>query len=403
MTAPVTTPRPVPYEEATARTWVDVDLDVLAANVRTLAGMLPDRTDMLMTVKANAYGHGLVPVARAAAEAGVWGFGVAALDEVKTLRDAGIDRPLVCLMPIVREDARRAVSLDATCAITDLGLAEALDGAARAAGTTLDVHLEVDTGMGRAGVRDEAAPELVERLAKLSGLRLDGIFTHFASADEPERAFTDRQIERFDALLSALEEKGLKPPRVHAANSAAALRFRRAADRALVRPGIALYGAPGEIAPDADEGSWTPGGESPFSPALSWHARVVAVKALEPGETVSYHRRYEARGPERIALLGVGYGDGWPYGLSEVGTVLLRGRPVPIRGAVCMDLTMVDATGTPDLEVGEVATLIGRQGEARQTVEDVGRDAGLMSYAVLTGIGPRVRRRYRTRGEDPTA
>lgn len=389
------------HDQATARTWVDVDLDVLGGNVAALAGMLPGRTDILMTVKANAYGHGLIPVARAAA--GVWGFGVASLDEVAALRGAGIERPVVCLMPVVREDAGRAVSLNATCAITDLGLAEALDAAARAAGATVDVHLEVDTGMGRAGVRREEAVALVERLGELSALRLDGIFTHFASADEPDRAFTDRQIERFDALLAALEERGLKPPRVHAANSAAALRFRRAADRTLVRPGIALYGAPGEIARDADEGSWAPDEGSPFTPALSWHARVLAVKTLEAGESVSYHRRYTASGRERIALLGVGYGDGWPYGLSEVGSVLLRGRPVPIRGAVCMDLTMVDATGIPDLAVGEVATLIGRQGAARQTVEDVGRDAGLMSYAVLTGIGPRVRRRYRTRGEDPTA
>lgn len=401
MSAPRDTSTTV-IDDATARSWVDVDLEALTDNIRTLDGMLPERTDILMTVKANAYGHGLVPVARAATEAGIWGFGVAALDEVAALRKAGIDRPVVCLMPIVRQEAPRAVAVDATCAITDLGLAEALDAAARDAGVTMDVHLEVDTGMGRAGVRDEEAVSLVERLAELSGLRLDGIFTHFASADEPDRAFTDRQIERFDALLGALEERGLKPPRVHAANSAAALRFRRAADRALVRPGIAIYGSPGEIATDADEGSWAPGGERPFRPALSWHARVVAVKSLRAGESVSYHRRYVAAGEERIALLGVGYGDGWPYGLSGKGAVLLRDRVVPIRGAVCMDLTMVDASGFPDLEVGEVATLIGRQGQVRQTVEEVGVTAGLMSYAVLTGIAPRVRRRYRTRDEDRT-
>lgn len=391
-----------PLDEASARTWVDVDLDALAANLDTLAGGLPEATGILMTVKANAYGHGLAPVARAASEAGVWGFGVAALDEVEALRDAGIGKPVVCLMPIVPEEASRAVALGATCAVTDLDLAEALAAAARAGGTTASVHLEVDTGMGRAGVRDDAAVDLVERISELSGLDLDGIFTHFASADEPDRAFTERQIERFDALLGALAERGLEPPRVHAANSAAALRFRRAAGRALVRPGIAIYGTPGEIAADADEGSWAPGGESPFRPVLSWHARVLAVKTLRAGESVSYHRRYVATGEERIALLGVGYGDGWPYGLSGKGSVLLRGRPVPIRGVVCMDLTMVDATGLPDLEVGEVATLIGRQGEARQTVEEVGRTAGLMSYAVLTGIGPRVRRRYRTRDEDRT-
>lgn len=399
MARPGDTPTPPPGEE-TARTWVDVDLDALAANVRTLASTLPDRTGMLMTVKANAYGHGLVPVARAAAEAGVWGFGVAALDEAAALRGAGIDEPIVCLMPVVTGEAPRAVELDATLSLTDLALAEAVAAAGRAAGRRPKVHVEIDTGMGRGGVRDEDAVPFFERLAELSGLEIDGIFTHFSSADEPDRAFTERQIDRFDALLGALGERGLAPPLVHAANSAAALRFRRAADRALVRPGIALYGAPGEIAGDADEGEWAPRGESPFRPVLSWHARVLAVKEIEAGDPVSYHRRYVASGPERIAVLGVGYGDGWPYGLSDTGTALLRGRPVPIRGAVCMDLTMVDATDLPDLEPGEVATLIGRQGESRQAVEHVGRDAGLMSYAVLTGIGPRVRRRYRTRGED---
>jgi alanine racemase len=258
----------------------------------------------------------------------------------------------------------------------------------------------VDTGMGRSGVWDRDAMALVDRLLELQGLTLDGIFTHFSSSDEPDRSHTERQLDRFDAVLRELEARNIRPPRVHVANSAAALRFGRAA-RALVRPGIALYGAVGEFAevdPDA------------VRPILSWHARVVAVKELAPGDSVSYHRRHVAGVPERIAVLGVGYADGWPFGLSDGGAggsggrgpggdVLIRGRSVPIRGAVCMDLTMVDATPFPDLVEGEVATLIGGDGDARRTVEDVGRRAGLMSYAVLTGIGSRVRRRYITSAE----
>lgn len=391
-------------EPDTARTWVEVDLQRLADNVAALEARLPESTDLLMTVKADAYGHGLVPVARAARAAGVWGFGIAALDEAAILRDAGIDGPVVCLVPILPEEARRAVALDVIPAITTREQADALSAAAGAAGATTEVHVEVDTGMGRAGVWDRDAVALVSAIAGLPGLRVDGIFTHFATADEPERDFTEEQLDRFDALLSTLEDRGLRPPRVHAANSAAALRFRRAASRALVRPGIALYGAPGEIASDADEGRWDAGesGEDPFAPVLAWHARVVAVKDLEPGESVSYHRRYVADDRERIALLGVGYGDGWPLGLSNTGSVLLRGRPVPIRGAVCMDLTMVDATPFDDLEAGEVATLIGRQGDARQTVEQVAATAGLISYAVLTGITTRVPRRYSNASEGPS-
>ena len=385
--------------DPTARTWVDVDLGRIASNLRALSSLLADGGRILMPVKANGYGHGLVPVARAAREAGAWGLGIAALDEAQALREAGVAGPIVCLMPILPAEAPRAVGLDVTAAITSWPQAEALDAAARAAGRRVPVHVEVDTGMGRAGVWDREAAPLIERIAELQGLELEGMFTHFASADESERGHTDAQIDRFDALLDALAERGIRPPYVHVANSAAALRFRRAS-RALVRPGIAIYGSTEEIARDTDRDGRGAFDADLFPPSLSWHARVVAVKDLQRGEPVSYHRRYRAGGAERIALLGVGYGDGWPFGLSNRGRVLLRGRPVPIRGAVCMDLTMVDATPFPDLEVGEVATLIGEQGEQRRTVAEIGREAGLMSYAVLTGITQRVPRRYTGGGHD---
>jgi alanine racemase len=385
-----------PVTSDTARTWVEVDLGRIAANVDTLRRRLPEGTGILMTVKADAYGHGLVPVARAAMRAGVWGLGVAALSEAAALRDAGIEGAIVCLMPTLPEEAERVVALGVTPAISFWEQATALADAARRAGRRLPVHVEVDTGMHRAGAPDRAAVELVVRIHnELQALDVDGIFTHFASADEADPGFTGQQLDRFDALLAALAERGIRPAHVHAANSAAALRFRRAA-RALVRPGIALYGAPGEIATGGDAG-WR--GESAFPPALAWRARVVGVKELAPGDAVSYHRRYVAPAAERVAILAVGYGDGWPFALSNRGSVLLRGRAARIRGAVCMDLTMVDATPFPDLAAGEIATLIGEDGGARQSVEDVGRVSGLMSYAVLTGIGNRVPRIYREASE----
>jgi alanine racemase len=382
--------------EETARTWADIDLDRIASNLDALRAQLPVAVEILMPVKANGYGHGLVPVAAAAKSAGVWGLGVASLDEAAALRAAGISGPIVCLMPILPAEANRAVALDVTIAITGWPQVDALAAAATAAGKRAPVHVEVDTGMGRSGAWDRDAVELIARAQKLPAIQVDGIFTHFASADERGRATTDRQIDRFDAMLDALAERGIRPPWIHAANSAAALRFRRAT-RTLVRPGIAVYGTAEEIAADTDFESKDDGrafDAQAFEPALSWHARVTAVKSLAAGESVSYHRRYIARGPERIAVLGVGYGDGWPFSLSNRGHVLLRGRRVRIRGAVCMDLTMVDATPFPDLEVGEIATLIGRQGDEVQTVAAVGREADLMSYAIFTGISERVRRRY---------
>lgn len=384
--------------DPTARTWVEIDLARLGGNLRALERRLPVDADVLMVVKADAYGHGLVPVARAAAAAGVWGLAVATLDEAATLRAARIRRPIVCLMPILPREAARAAALDVVPAVTSVEQAAALDAVGRDRGRPVPVHLDVDSGMGRTGVWDRAAVALAERIARLPGLELDGMFTHFASADEPDRAPTERQLDRFDDVVAELDRRGVRPPRIHAANSAAALRFGRAA-RALVRPGIALYGAPGEIAPDADGSAWPEAGP-PFRPLLAWRARVVAVKDLAPGDSVSYHRRYVARGPERIAVLAVGYGDGWPLGLSNAGRVLLRGTTVPIRGAVCMDLTMVDATPFPDLAPGEVATLIGSADGAARRLEDVAREAGLTSYAVLTGITSRVPRRYLDASEE---
>jgi alanine racemase len=387
-----------PPDPGTARTWVDVDLQRISDNVAVLRSRLPSTTDLLVPVKADAYGHGLVPVARTLEAAGVWGLGIAALDEAATLRGAGVRCRLVDLMPIHPGEAARVVELGVVPAISERAQAEALAAAAREAGRTVNVHVEIDTGMGRCGVWDGDAVAFVEALRELPGLEVEGMFTHFSSADEAERDHTDRQLVRFDAVLSALAERGFHPRHVHAANSAAALRF-RGASRTLARPGIAVYGSVEEIA--TDPGKRRAGfDEADFVPALSWHARVVAVKRLPEGESVSYHRLYVARGEERIALLAVGYGDGWPLGLSNRGHVLLRGRSVPIRGAVCMDVTIVDATPFPDLEPGEVATLIGRQDPASRSVVDVAGESGLSSYAVFTGITARVPRRYRKGDQD---
>ncbi|HEY7472866.1 MAG TPA: alanine racemase [Gemmatimonadota bacterium] len=392
------------YDDATVRTWVDVDPGAIARNIGVLQRRLPASCGILMVVKSDAYGHGLELVARTAAETGVWGFAVATLDEAARLRAAGIEHPIVCAMPLLPVQAGAAIGLSIIPAITSLEQARAFDAAARAVGRRIDIHADVDTGIGRTGAWDRDAVALIEALAKLPGLRVAGIFTHFASADEPAREPTERQMDRFETVLAELSSRGVNVDCVHAANSAAALRFARASRlaggrgerRVLVRPGIAVFGAAGDIAPDADADRWREhegAGPPPFEPALSWHARVLAVKELQPGDPVSYHGTYVATERERIAVLGVGYADGWPLTLSNRGHVLLRGRPAEVRGAVCMDLTMVDATPHADLRAGEIATLIGEQAGMRQTVEDVAEAAGEIAYSILTGIGPRVRRR----------
>ena len=397
-------------DDSTSRTWIDVDPAAIARNVRVLQRRLPESCGVLMVVKSDGYGHGLELVARATVEAGVWGFAVATLQEAERLRAAGIEHPIVCVMPLLPAQAAKVIELSVIPAITSLEQAEAFDAAARARGRRVDVHADVDTGIGRTGAWDRDAMDVIDRLVKLPGLRVAGIFTHFASADEPGREPTERQMDRFEKVLADLDSRGVSVDCVHAANSAAALRFARASrlagnrrgTRVLVRPGIALFGATGEIAPDTEVGSWRgdlSAGESPFEPALSWRARVLAVKELQPGDSVSYHGTYVAKKRERIAVLGVGYADGWPLALSNRGHVLLRGRPARVRGAVCMDLTMVDATPHEDLRAGEIATLIGEQGGIRRTAEDVAEEAGANAYSILTGIGPRVRRRTKEASE----
>ena len=401
---------PLTIDETTARTWVEVDPSAIARNVQVLQRRLPESCGVLMVVKSDGYGHGLELVAHAAEKAGVWGFAVATLQEAARLRAAGIEHPVVCAMPLLPVQAAHAIELSIIPAITSFDQAEAFDAAARAMGRRIDVHADVDTGLGRTGAWDREAMDLITRLVKLPGLRVAGIFTHFASADEPGREPTERQMDRFETVLAELDSRGVSVDYVHAANSAAALRFARASRlagnqgkrRVLVRPGIALFGATGEIAPDADDGRWRAekgAGQPPFEPALSWHARVLAVKELQPGDSVSYHATYVAKERERIAVLGVGYADGWPLALSNRGHVLLRGRAARVRGAVCMDLTMVDATPYPDLRAGEIATLIGEQGGQRRTAEDVAEEAGENAYSILTRIGPRVRRRVKEASE----
>ena len=365
--------------------WGEVDLDAVRANTRVLAE-LARPASLLAVVKADAYGHGAVPVARAALEAGATWLGVALVEEGAALRDAGVDAPILVLSEPAPAAASAVVAHRLTPVVyTPVGI-EALAKAVVEAGgdVPVPVHLKVDTGMHRVGCRVEDAVGLVAAIGARPELILEGICTHLAVADEPDHPYTTDQVERFDALLDDLERAGVRPPLAHAANSAGLLANPRA-HYDLVRVGIALYGIPpSDALADRTE----------LVPVLSLRARVAHVKELPAGSRVSYGLRYELGRVGRIATVPVGYADGVPRNLGLVGgEVLVRGRRFPVAGTVTMDQLMVDVGAAP-VEVGDDVVLLGRQGDEEITAGEWARRLGTIAYEIVTGIGPRVPRRY---------
>jgi alanine racemase len=363
--------------------WVVVDLDAVAANVRHLA----ERTEpagLLATVKADAYGHGAVPVARAALDAGASWLGVAFVEEGMELRDAGIDAPILLLSEPPPAAATTVVARRLTPFVYTPPAIDALGAAATAAGAVLPVHLKVDTGMHRVGCRPDDAVALAARVADHPALALEGLATHLAVADEVDRSYTDAQLDAFDGVLAAVTEAVGRPSVVHAANSAGALAYPRARYD-LVRVGIAMYGI---------DPSPVVAGSVELRPALSLHARVSYVKDLPAGARVSYGLRYELARPARIATVPVGYADGVPRGLGAAGgVVLVGGRRCPIAGTVTMDQILVDV-GDDDVRVGDDVVLLGTQGAEAVGAGEWAACLDTIAYEVVTRLGGRLPRRH---------
>jgi alanine racemase len=365
--------------------WSEVDLDAIRANVASLRAVAAPAA-LLAVVKANGYGHGAVPVARVALDAGASWLGVARVDEGEQLRDAGIAAPIMLLSEPAPRVAARVVAAELTPVVyTDAGI-DALAKAVADSGrdTPLNVHLKVDTGMHRVGCAPDDALALARAIATRDELVLAGVCTHLAIADEPDNPYTGEQLARFDAVLEDLGTEGLRPPLAHAANSAGLLVAGARYD--LVRVGIACYGVP--PAPAVADG------EVALRPALSLRARVTFVKTLPTGARVSYGLHSEVGTSGRVATVPAGYADGVPRNLGMVGgEVLIRGRRCPIIGMVTMDQLLVDLGDVP-AEADDEVVLIGRQGNDEITATEWGERLGTISYEVVTGIGARVPRTY---------
>jgi alanine racemase len=364
-------------------TWVEVDLGAIAHNLRVLRRHLGDAVHVTAVVKADGYGHGAVPVSDVALAGGADLLGVACVEEALELRAAGIDAPILVLSAVLPEVIDGALDADVALTVGDVAFAHVLAAKSQARGATARAHVKIDTGMSRLGLPVEQAVEGIIEIASLEGIRLEGVCTHFPSADDdPE--FTSAQVRTFGQIIAELGRRGVRPPCLHLANSAAAIglpesRFNR------VRIGLAMYGLHGSAA-----APWP----LDLRPALSLKARVTSVRALAAGATVSYGRTYRADRPTTLATVPIGYADGYSRALSNRGAMLVRGRRCPIVGRVCMDATMIDIGALSDAGVGEEVVVYGRQGSERIAVEEVAALLDTIPYEIVCAIGKRVPRRY---------
>lgn len=365
-------------------TWAEVDLAAMAANVRSFRQWVGPTVQIIAVVKANAYGHGAIPVSRAVLEAGANRLAVHRLLEGTELRQAGISAPILVMGYIPPDGADEVVRWGLTPTVTTLEFAQALSGRATAAGVTVPVHIKVDTGMGRFGLLPDEVVPFACMLSALPGISLEGVFTHFCTADSADPSYMRLQFRRFVDVLEGLNGAGISVPLRHACNSAATMRLPEAHLDA-VRPGIALYG----LRPSME---WPP--VFPLRPAMTLKSRVVRVRTVPAGWGIGYGRTFIPDRPMRVALLPVGYGDGYHRLLSNRGAVLLHGQRAPIRGRVSMDQIVVDVSAIPQAQEGDVAVIFGQQGDAELRAEEVAAWAETINYEVTTSLLPRVVRVY---------
>jgi alanine racemase len=370
--------------------WLEIDLDAIAGNMVALREHVAPAAVMAV-LKADAYGHGAIRVARTVLHHGAAALATAVVSEAADLRSAGITAPILVLGHLAPWQARDAVRLGLSVTVFDDDAAHHLSDAAVAVGRVVSVHVKVDTGLRRIGLEPADVVPFGRRLAALPGLSLEGIYTHLATADSADQSFARQQLASFTAVTEAWSDAGLPRPRwIHAANSAAAIHLPEARFD-LVRPGIALHGiAPGPEAPLPEN----------FRAALQLKTRISQVKRVGPGETVSYGRTWVAQAATVIGVLPIGYGDGLRRSPRTWGGSLIRGRRAPFVGRICMDMCMVDVTGIDGVRAGDQAVLIGKQGADTITVEEVATHAGTSPYEVTTQILARVPREVITNGDE---
>jgi alanine racemase len=365
-------------------TWAEINLGNLTHNVKAFRQHIPQPTRLMAVVKADGYGHGDAEVARAALAAGADWLAVALVEEGIRLRQAGLAAPILILGYLPPESLSAVIQYRLTPAITDISTLLLMEDEARRQRRKVGIHLKVDTGMGRLGPRDTGGLDLAKRTLTSSHLELEGVFTHFATADDEDKGYTNAQLDKFKRLVETIKKE--KPQVIaHCANSAAAIEIPQAYFD-MVRIGISLYGL-------------YPSGQVkkliPLKPVMSLHTSIAFVKEVPAGTAISYGRTFVTSCPSRIATLPLGYADGLFRTLSGKAEFLIQGRRVPQVGRICMDYTMADITDLPEAEVGEPVVVFGNQGQEHISADDLALLTGTISYEILCAVSARVPRYYK--------
>ena len=365
-------------------TFAEIDLGAIRYNLRLIRQITGPGINILGVVKADAYGHGMEEVSKALIKEKVEYLGVASLDEARYLRKIGIKSHIIVLGSILPEEAAGVLKFNVIQTVSSLELARALSKAASAGNKKIKVHIKIDTGMGRLGFWYEDAMNFVRKIYLLKNIIVEGIFTHFPSAED-DISFTQNQIRDFNALTEDLLNIGINIPIRHTSNSMALMNFREA-HMNMVRPGLILYG----LHPKDDLLK-----KIDLRPALKLKTKIVHLKSVPAGRSISYGRTYVAGEDTRIAVIPVGYGDGYPRHLSNRADVLIKGKRAPVVGRICMDMTMVYAGHIKNVKVGDEVVLIGRQGKESIKAEELSRLIYTIPYEIVCNIGRRIPRIYK--------
>ena len=366
-------------------TWAEIDLDALAHNLQIIRNHVSPDVKVLAAVKADAYGHGAIQCARRLQYEGVDWFGVALPEEGIDLRANGITKPILCLGGFWQGQEAALLRQDLTPVVYRIDQLDSINRAAQNAGVIANVHVKVDSGMGRLGVPDDALPDFCEALSRFANIRVDGLLTHLASADDvAHQEFTRKQLRRFRVAVDLFRSRGIAPSYIHAANSAATFAFEKSWGN-MVRVGGSLYGFARDVFPSNIE-------VPELRPVMTLRSRILLLKNVAKGEPLGYGCTFETTRDSLIATLPVGYDDGYRRALSNRGRVILRGRFAPVVGRVSMDLTLIDVTDVPGATLDDEVVLLGSDGPLTISAEDIAEVIDTISYEVTCGISSRVPR-----------
>ena len=369
--------------------WVEINLNNIKHNYKLLRKSVPDEVLICPVVKADAYGHGIIPVSRVLQKLGTDRLAVALPGEGKELREAGFKLPIHVLGEVLPSQVSVLIDQDLIPTVCKMNTAEKLQRLAAKHKIKKKVHVKVDTGMGRIGLYPDQAPAFIKKIRSFNNLQLEGLITHFASADEEDKTYTYEQWSSFQELIDLLEDEGIQIPLHHVGNSAVILDLPEKMYLDMLRPGIMLYGLyPSSAAKENDR--FLTG--SSLRPVLSWKARIIYLKEVPPGTPISYGTTYITEKKTKVATIPLGYADGFSRLLSNRGQVLVKGQEAPVIGRVCMDQFMVDVTGIKGVQTGDEVTLIGSQGEKKITADDMAAVTETINYEVVCNISDRIPR-----------